>query len=552
MRSVKSFLSILFSALFIATAMPFAEAEFQAVNNVTYYIDAKGGDNSNSGTSEGKAWKDLGGFTGEQALTAGVSVLFKCGGIYDFNVELKDITGTKENPFVISSYGEGERPILTTQKKDEILTLIDCSYITISNLQMVAPNGGGIWIDTLNRASEGITIDNVYFHGMPNGKVTARDDMANGAAPARAAVMVKGLPARSRYAVNDLTIKNCEVYDCANGFMIWGSWNDEQNPWCEEKDADPIYNKGLLIEGCYFHEMDAEAIIVGICDGALVTDCKAINTCLGEGVDENGEILYFTAAMWFWGSENSTIQYCEIAGQKNFGDGMAVDFDSGTNNCTYQYIYSHDNMRFMCNNAKESPQKNNTVRYCLSVNDNGGRSAIASGNGEDGFNFYNNTIINCADFHVRYLTNSFFANNIIIPEDGCILYFNKKEEKVAQNTFTNNCYAYTMKRSFDSDALNMLPNFIGGSDPLTAYQLAEGSALIGAGMEIDHDLKTDFFGNKITGANIGCYGGSGEKATEETIERENETFFQKAKRLAKTAFETLKKEIVKIIEDIDE
>ncbi len=550
MYCIKKFFCVMLSALFIISSMPFV-AFAAKVNNVTYYIDALNGDNSNSGTSEAEAWKDLGGFTGEQALTAGVSVLFKCGGTYDFNVELNDVIGTKEKPFVISSYGKGERPILTTQAKDEILTLIDCSYITISNLQMVAPNGGGIWIDTLERTSEGITIDNVFFHDMPNGKVNARDDMANGAAAARAAVMVKGLPARSRYAVNDLTIKNCEVYDCANGFMIWGSWNDEQNPWCEEKDADPIYNTGLLIEGCYFHEMDAEAVIVGICDGALVTNCRAINTCQGEGVDENGEILYFTAAMWFWGSENSTIEYCEIAGQKNFGDGMSVDFDSCTNNCTYQYIYSHDNMRFMCNNAKESPQKNNTVRYCLSVNDNGGRSAIASGNGEDGFNFYNNTIINCADFHVRYLTNSFVANNIIMPEEGYIIYFNRQEEKVAGNTYTNNCYAYTMKPSIDSDSLNIVPNFVGGEDAATAYQLAEGSVLIGAGVKMEDDLSVDFFGNEITESNIGCYGGSGEKATDNTKNTENETIIEKLIRLIKTAFATLKKEFYKLIEDIE-
>ena len=545
---MKKLLCVIFSVIFIFTAVPFVSAE--SVNKVTYYIDSVDGDNSNSGTSEAEAWKDLGGFTGEQALTAGVSVLFKCGGTYDFKVELADINGTKENPFVISSYGEGERPILTTQENDEILTLIDCSYITISNLQMVAPNGGGIWIDTLNKTSEGIIIDNVYFHGMPNGKVNNRDDMSNGAAPARAAVMVKGLPARSRYAVNDLTIKNCEVYDCANGFMIWGSWNDEQNPWCEEKDADPIYNTGLLIEGCYFHEMDAEAVIVGICDGALVTNCRAINTCQGEGVDENGEILYFTAAMWFWGSENSTIQYCEIAGQKNFGDGMTVDFDSCTNNCTYQYIYSHDNMRFMCNNAKESPQKNNTVRYCLSVNDNGGRSAIASGNGEDNFNFYNNTIINCADFHMRYLTNSFVANNIIIPEDGCIILYNLQEELSAGNTYTNNCYGNTLNPVVDMNSMNVIPNFVGGEDALTAYRLAEGSELIGAGVEIEDGLTEDFFGNEITENNIGCYGGSGEVATEDKVNTENEDAVESLIRMITTAFKILIQEIRELIYDL--
>lgn len=545
---MKKIMCVFLSAILIFATVPFVSAG-SVSDGVTYYIDSIGGDNSNSGTSEDEAWKDLGGFNGEQILTAGVSVLFKCGGTYDFNVELRDIIGTKEAPFVISSYGEGDRPILTTQVKDEILTLIDCSYVTVSNLEMVAPNGGGIWIDTLNRTSEGITIDNVYFHGMPNGKVNARDDMSNGAAPARAAVMVKGLPARSRYAVNNLTITNCEVYDCANGFMIWGSWNDEQNPWCDEEDADPIYNTGLLIEGCYFHEMDAEAIIIGICDGALVTNCRAINTCQGEGVDENGEILYFTAAMWFWGSENSTIQYCEIAGQKNYGDGMTVDFDSGTNNCTYQYIYSHDNMRFMCNNAKASPQQNNTVRYCLSVNDNVGRSAIASGNGEDSFNFYNNTIINCADFHVRYLTNSLVANNIIIPEEGSIILWNASEELSAGNTYKNNCYGQTINPLMDINSMNVIPNFVGGDDPLTAYQLAEGSALIGAGAKIDDGLTEDFFGNEITENNIGCYGGSGEAVTDDTVDTEDEDPTQRITRIIETIIRIIINEIRKLIAD---
>ncbi len=40
---------------------------------------------------------------------------------------------------------------------------------------------------------------------------------------------------------------------------------------------------------------------------------------------------------------------------QNLGVGMTVDFDSGTNNCTYQYIYSHDNQRFIVNNAKPKP-----------------------------------------------------------------------------------------------------------------------------------------------------------------------------------------------------
>ncbi len=472
-----------------------------------YYFDAINGDDRNSGTDINHPIKTIDGLK-DLRVGPGTHFLFKNGGEYECAV-LLTCEGTKENPVVISSYGEGEKAILKTDEKIEVFRLIDCSYVTVSDLHIKAPNGGGIWIDTLNKTSEGIIIDNVYFTDMQNYKVHSRDDNTNGAAVGRAAVMVKGLPARSRYAVNNLTIRNCEVYNCANGFMIWGSWNEEQKPWCEEHEIDPVYNKGLLIENCYFHEMDAEAVIVGMCDGALVTNCRAINCCQGVGLDENGEIEYFTAAMWFWGSENSTIQYCEIAGQKNYGDGMAVDFDSHTNNCTYQYIYSHDNVRFMCNNPNYSGHHGNTVRYCLSVNDNVGRSTTAVGSaGEHEFNFYNNTIINCGEFQLKNMYNSYVANNIIVLADG--EHFAYDFDPTRKNVYENNCYYNALSPLVDLSSRNILPGFTGGSySDINSFTLSENSPLIGGGVKINDGITTDFFGNEIVSTNIGCYGGTG-------------------------------------------
>ncbi|MBQ3602614.1 MAG: hypothetical protein IJA02_02095 [Clostridia bacterium] len=511
----------------------------------SYYIDAIDGDDENSGTEIDSPVKTIGGLK-ELNIGPGTKFLFRRGGKYECAATLT-CSGTKENPVVISSYGEGEDAVLYTNEKTDVLRLFDCSYITVSDLHIKAPNGGGIWIDTYNQTSEGIVIENVLFEDMQNHKVHSRDDFQNGAAGARAAVMVKGLPAKSRYAVNDLTIKNCEVYNCGNGFIIWGSWNDEQSPWCEnEEDIDPVYNEGLLIKDCYLHEMDAEAVVVGMCDGALVTHCRAINCCQGEGVDENGEIEYFTAAMWFWGSENSTIQFCEIAGQKNIGDGMAVDFDSHTNNCTYQYIYSHDNMRFMCNCPNYSGHHNNTVRYCLSVNDNGGRSTTAVGKqGEHGFKFYNNTIINCGEFQIMNLYDAVIANNIIIPETGKTIAYNLEPSR--NNIFKNNCYYDVMTPLVDLGAMNTVPGFAGEDyEEFMSFVLSSDSPLIGAGAAVEgDDSQTDFYGNKITSRNIGCYGGEGVDA-----EYKAETFLEKIIRTIRNIFETVKHEIEVIIEDL--
>ncbi len=544
---MKKLLSLVLSLSLLLCCTVISPVSFASLTGNTYYVDSIDGDDTAEGTSPMTAWKSLDGFVNcTKPLTGGDTVLFRAGGTYECAVTLEGIKGTADAPFTISSYGEGERPLLRTDLHEEVFTFIDCSYITVSDLQITAPNGGGIWIDTINSESVGITIDNVYFYGLPNGKVTARDDFSRGAAPARAAVMVKGLPANSRYPVNDLTIKNCEVYDSANGFMIWGSWNDQQNPWGENAEKDPIYNTGVLVEGCYFHEMDAEAVVVGICDGALVTHCRAINTCQGEGLDENGNIQYFTAAMWFWGSENSTIQYCEIAGQKNYGDGMTVDFDSETNNCTYQYIYSHDNMRFMCNNAKTVPQQNNTVRYCLSVNDNKGRSAIASGNGEDNFKFYNNTIINSGEIQFYHLTNSLIANNIFVATDGDPMNCTLSDELTAGNTYKNNCYYNTLNLLCDPFAVNTDPGFVGG-EGAEAYRLAVNSPLIGKGMNIDDGLTTDFFTNAITSCNIGCYQGTGEEPEVQT-----ENIFTKLFRIIKNIFARLEHEFNIIKRELEE
>ena len=534
MKTMRRFFCLAIAAMLIFCSMGLTGYAAENSKNY-YYLDSVNGDDANSGTDINSPVRSIAGLKNLD-IKPGTHFLFKNGGEYECAVTLT-CSGTKDNPIVISSYGDGDKAVLYTNEKAEVFRLFDCSYITVSDLHIKAPDGGGVWIDTYNQTSEGIVIDNVKFTDMQNYKVHSRDNFSDGAAIARAAVMVKGLPAKSRYAVNDLTISNCEVYNCANGFMIWGSWNEQQAPWCDEDEIDPVYNEGLLIEGCYFHEMDAEAVVVGICDGALVTNCRAINCCQGEGVDENGEIEYFTAAMWFWGSENSTIQYCEIAGQKNVGDGMAVDFDSHTNNCTYQYIYSHDNMRFMCNNPNYSGHRGNTVRYCLSVNDNAARSTTAVGAcGEHDFSFYNNTIVNCGEFQFRNLYNAYIANNIIVPAQGATFAYDIDASR--GNVFENNCYYNAMTPLVDLGAMNTVPGFAGSDySDVNSFRLSADSPLVGAGVAVEGNA-TDFYGSEISSNNIGCYGGTGEDA-----EYKGESIFEKIIRTIRDILTTLKHEI---------
>jgi len=499
-------LSLLFCLSFSCSAEPIT---------TSYYVNSETGDDSNDGLSPDTPWKTVVNLS-ELDLQAGDSVLFARGGSYECNCWTLTCSGTEEQPILISAYGDStaDRPLLYTEQKTEVLRLFDCSYVTVSEFEITAHNGGGIWIDTRTQTSTGITLTGLEMHDMQNWNQLSRDDTYNGAAVARACVMVKGLPARSRFAVNDLTITDCEMYDVGNGINLWGSLNDAQKPVIEtDEDYDPIFNENAYIENVYFHDMTAEALIIGICRNAFVTNCRAINCCQDVGLDKDGNVLVFTAAMWFWGSVYSTIDHCEIAGQKNAEDGMTVDFDSYSHHCTYQYIYSHDNTCFMKNNALYDGQRGNCVHHCLSVNDGGSEIRFSKAAGEYEFQFYNNTIVNCGNINLANLTDSKVCNNIFMPKAGCLVRYELGELfRSANNIYSNNCYYRCLPPLLEQSSLMLDPGFVSAdaSDP-NSFKLSTCSLLLGNGCDTGTAEECDFYGNSIEQNNIGCYGGKGEE-----------------------------------------
>ncbi|MBR4727583.1 MAG: hypothetical protein IK080_06800, partial [Clostridia bacterium] len=200
-----------------------------------------------------------------------------------------------------------------------------------------------------------------------------------------------------------------------------------------------------------------------------------------------------------------------------------------------QYIYSHDNMRFVVNNAKTSPQVGNTVRYCLSVNDNKGRNKLTSGPGESELKFYNNTIINSQRFDIDRLYDSYFVNNILVLQDGYRLNPSLDRGEYRGSVLANNCYYNCISGLITGTKFNTIPGFSGeGVDP-ASFTLSKDSPLIGAGYVMDDGCDTDFFGNEIVSCNIGCYGGAG---TDAPYRREG--VFEKIARFFRCLFDMLR------------
>lgn len=406
-----------------------------------------------------------------------------------------------------------------------MLTLNDSSHVRIRGLEITAPDGGGMHISAPGRVSEDIGISDCDFINIQYTVSTSRRNQGYDASGGGSAILVKYLGDPSPYGVNDLSITDCRFLYCGQGLMVWGS-QSRTGDWAELDEPDPAYNERLFVSGCEFNYMDSEAIIVGICRDSLVTDCKVFHTCRETGLATDEYKEFANAPVWFWGSTDSVIQKTEIAYTGNIVDGMAVDFDSDSNNCTYQYIYSHDNTCFIrsCPLPKRA-ERNDTVRYCLSVNDNRGVACLGGAGkaGMDNMKFYNNTIINCGDFVIyNGKSKMTVANNIFAPAEGSyIIYDNNNFKNLNLYDYSHNCFYKTAIPYLEKGSVFLDPLFTGSGkeadgDIITAdYRLSSGSPLIGRGIAVEgsDEVSEDFFGDPVTSLNIGCYGGGGESTS---------------------------------------
>lgn len=119
----------------------------------------------------------------------------------------------------------------------------------------------------------------------------------------------------------------------------------------------------------YIRNAAGDGIVVAASHPSVVeyNTVEAANS-MPNSTNDSGTPLCF-AGLWFMGGEYNLAQYNEVFGiPYQHLDGTAFDFDGFATDGVYQYNYSHDNAGgftlFM-----GSSQKNNVLRYNLSVND---------------------------------------------------------------------------------------------------------------------------------------------------------------------------------------
>lgn len=499
----------------------------------TYYIDASDGDDGRSGLSEGSAWKTLAAASG-RTFAAGDKILLKAGSVFSGSFVAKG-NGTPENPVVFGAYGDTDtlgRPIIRNSEEEAVLlTVNNVSGWTVENVEFTAPNGSGIFITADGgMLTSDVTVRNCIFHDIWNKQCSNHN---GGHCP----VMLRSSGSKAR--LRNITLQDCSMYDCAFGIKMSGLSRE----FTPDKFVSPeeSYNTNFLIEGVNLNNILYDGIIIMSVCGMVIRNCSIINTSIRDD--------YFTAPIWSHHAKNYVIENCEIAGATNEKDGMAVDFDGWTTDSTCQYVYSHDNVCFVKNCCYDNYTKNanNTVRYCLSVNDNKKKndfaqllhaSSVDYAEDEtavcmDNFKFYNNTLINCSEISCMYLTDSLIVNNIFAGDSlsSSVRYLrtnagtNRIPNSKFSGTFSNNCFWNMGVPLVSKNNFICNPGFVGEDESdKTSYVLSENSKLIGKGIRAEDDMgERDFYGNPLTEIhNVGCYEGAGEQI------REKAGFFRNA------------------------
>jgi hypothetical protein len=373
----------------------------------SYYVNSQTGNDENPGTIE-KPFQSIA-KVNQLKLQAGNSVLFAGGQTFKGNLYFKGISGTKESPIKLSSYGNG-RAIIDAGNGTGIKA-DSCVWLQVKNLKVVGTDrlkgneGSGIEL----RKTQNCSIDSVETSGF----------------------LWSGVK-----AVGGKNLQITHVYAHDNGFSGINVESDGQDAGGLEgswgKSFHNVYIAHCVAEnnpGCPVvkNNHSGNGILIGGVTKGLIEYCEAMNNGWDMPREGNGPV-----GIWAYQSDSITIQYCYAHDNKTSPkgkDGGGFDLDGGITNSVVQYNFSANNEGAgygLFQYCGATVWKNNIVRNNISYND--GRK-----NGQAGFLMWisngkpepisdcqisENTVVNCYGHAVGFepgeYPNFVFRNNTFI------------------------------------------------------------------------------------------------------------------------------------------
>ena len=495
----------------------------------TYYVDSRGGNDSNNGTSATTAWKTLAKVSNKKYFPSD-QVLLKRNETFSGSLVMKG-SGKEGLPIKISSYGSGKKPVIDADSFNYGIKIINEQYWEINGIETKGGIYAGIFIGaskdsvTLNH----FRITNCCVQGVGNGRPTDWNSstltggivVANGILKSNKVPLILANTVFNDVIIDGCTARYIQQWTCmsissGHHVNVKGNANYIRNSTTEYSVADGIRMNGVqnsFIESCTMYK---------------------------NGAWPNPASNWGGLGAWFFDADNCTIQFCEASYIDNpQTDGGAFDIDYWQTNSTVQYCYGHDCHSYGVSVFGADPARptvNSTIRY--NIFSNNGRDTGFTNEGDfflltwdggllDGVKIYNNTsywnpvldgpaVSAGADFTGK--NPNLFVNNIIYSDSSSLVYKSNGSLTCDYNLYwsatgkpnwqlkRNKYYSLTDwqnatgddKHSLYQDPLLVNPHYHAQQHPEVSFALQPGSPAIDAGTDIGNMGNRDYKGNKIS------------------------------------------------------
>ncbi len=438
--------------------------EDEEVTGKSYYVSASGSD-ANTGTNEFAPWQRLSKLANIE-LKGGDRVYLKAGDTFNGQLVLNNVSGTKENPVVITSYGTGDKPVIDLQLVEDTGTakselavpavlLNNAEGVEISGLKVT---GTGVGIDlhyenTYNH--EYVKIANCDFENI-NGFNQA-DERERGTADryylASAITVtynVYNIGVKDP-AIIGLYIDNCKATNCGTLYVNGDSSVYNTN----ESGAKSV--SGLFITNCDMVGNDYYGAFINGVSGGYMDGCT-IDKCGDATEFEPGTAGLLLAA------ENFIVQNTTISEQKRGGvnyDGVGIDFEKNNNNVIVRNCYIKDNLGagiLFFDSKEEAPNINCQVINNIFENN----ASAATGSGDD-----KNVDIRIVSKVNYALSDSVIKDNIWCSDQSghTFIYTEEENSPAVANTIKDNTktddYDYQTDSALTASVMSEIEEYIG-------------------------------------------------------------------------------------------
>jgi hypothetical protein len=498
-------LSIVLSVLLALSALCLIPPPVAQAAGTTYYVDSIGGNDTNSGTSSGSAWKTLSNVNG-MTFSPGDVILLKAGSVFTNQyLDLKG-SGSSGSPIVVNMYGTGFKPVINfgnTSVGGEGfgVRLKNVSYWEINNLEITSGQHStdmrrhGVLV--VGEGTGAGTFNHIYIKGLNIHDIFGTDRRTGGIN-----FHARGTNTQPESTWNDVLIENNTVMNVADTGIQTMTDAYFNSAWIHKFDAFT----NLIIRSNYVEKIHRDGILVRAGQSPLI-EYNSTNK-IGTYCDINTSVVNYlntvdvVAAQWAYYTTGAIFQYNEAFDTKKVsGDGQAWDFDQFVYNSIYQYNYSHNNQggTLLVMNDTDG----NIFRYNISQNDldqSVGAFHLVSGGGQ--LHVYNNVIYrsmsqNTSLTHGSNSGKVYYKNNI---------FYNAASSQYNGGAYISYDYNlfYGANSAAPSDPHKIVadPKFVNpGSATSRAtadgYKLQYGSPAIDSGISMASNGGKDFFGNTL-------------------------------------------------------